>query len=293
MPGGDDVAAYRRTVGLAGIFYGGIVVLWLCYLVPLALRRHDEAARSRSVDRFSSAMRVLGRTDSAATDPVAGRRTLRSSLSGKRPAPAREPAGATRVKVVSPAASRAAARAAAARRRTVLIALLVLTLIVTCGTVAGLVPLWSVAIPVVLVLGFLVVARMQVSRTRTSTWEHTLRAAAVADQPRVTPFGDEPDDAPTVVLHAGLEEQRVVAAPVTTADGQSLWDPLPVTLPTYVTKPRAERKIRTIDLNGDGAWTSGHLPESPVAEAAAGEPVGPVEPGVEAGVEVSPRAVGD
>ncbi len=45
---------------------------------------------------------------------------------------------------------------------------------------------------------------------------------------------------------------------VPTDDGGSLWDPLPVTLPTYVTKPKAKRTVRTIDLNEPGTWTSGH-----------------------------------
>ena len=39
----------------------------------------------------------------------------------------------------------------------------------------------------------------------------------------------------------------------------TLWDPMPVTLPTYVTKPAANRRsVRTIDLDSTGVWTSGH-----------------------------------
>ena len=37
-----------------------------------------------------------------------------------------------------------------------------------------------------------------------------------------------------------------------------MWDPVPVTLPTYVTKPAAQRTVRTIDLDSTGVWTSGH-----------------------------------
>ena len=37
----------------------------------------------------------------------------------------------------------------------------------------------------------------------------------------------------------------------------ALWDPVPVTLPTYVTKPAAtRRRSRTIDLDATGVWTS-------------------------------------
>ena len=38
----------------------------------------------------------------------------------------------------------------------------------------------------------------------------------------------------------------------------AMWDPVPVTLPTYVTKPAATRRtVRTIDLDSTGVWTSG------------------------------------
>jgi hypothetical protein len=37
----------------------------------------------------------------------------------------------------------------------------------------------------------------------------------------------------------------------------NLWDPVPVTLPTYVSKPPARRTVRTIDLDSTGVWTSG------------------------------------
>ena len=49
---------------------------------------------------------------------------------------------------------------------------------------------------------------------------------------------------------------RVPRLPTT---GGALWDPLPVTLPTYVTKPRAGRIVRTIEFGQAGVWTSGHI----------------------------------
>jgi hypothetical protein len=57
---------------------------------------------------------------------------------------------------------------------------------------------------------------------------------------------------------AHLDEERVLAVSVTTADGESLWDPLPVTLPTYVDKPVARRSVRTIDLGSEGVYSAGH-----------------------------------
>lgn len=266
-------------VSLTGVIYGGIVVLWLCYLVPLALRRYDEASRARSVERFSTAMRVLGREE--------------------RP----QPAGSTRLR------TRSAARQAAQRRRRVLLVLLLLTGVVAGVCLAGLMPWWAMAAPVVLVVGFLMLARVQVTRARGRTWEQQLATALGANTARlVEPLGDEPDDAPTVVLDtvavdapaAALahpddelgEHQQVMAAAVLTSDGGSLWDPVPVTLPTYVSKPRATRSVRTVDLGGPGAWTSGRLTaeqSQQVREAeAAHAGVGP------AGREDEPaRAVGD
>ena len=45
-------------------------------------------------------------------------------------------------------------------------------------------------------------------------------------------------------------------SPPSTAD-PTLWDPVPVTLPTYVGKAAAQRTVRTIDLDATGVWTSG------------------------------------
>ncbi|NHC45937.1 hypothetical protein [Motilibacter aurantiacus] len=46
---------------MTGLIFGTIVAAWVVVLVPMWLRRHDERNESRSVERFSSAMRVLSR----------------------------------------------------------------------------------------------------------------------------------------------------------------------------------------------------------------------------------------
>ena len=51
----------------------------------------------------------------------------------------------------------------------------------------------------------------------------------------------------------GAPRQEVEAV---LADDGSLWDPLPMTLPTYVNKARARRTVRTIELTGINS--SGH-----------------------------------
>ena len=53
-----------------------------------------------------------------------------------------------------------------------------------------------------------------------------------------------------------------------------LWDPLPITVPTYVSKPLAPRTVRTIDLSAPDVTSSGRqslpvtadAPEEAVAE---------------------------
>ena len=75
------------------------------------------------------------------------------------------------------------------------------------------------------------------------------------------------DDEPTVTLTAeqvaaARDDERVVAVAMQTADGGSLWDPLPVTLPTYVDKPVARRTIRTIELSDPGLFSAGHDEEA-------------------------------
>ena len=76
------------------------------------------------------------------------------------------------------------------------------------------------------------------------------------------------DDEDTV----GISVADLQAALLPTADGGTLWDPLPVTLPTYVNKPRAQRTVRTIDLGEPGTWTSGRTAQdAEIAAQAASE----------------------
>ena len=262
----------------SGIIFVVLAVAWAVYLVPKALQHHDEVARSRSVDRFSTAMRVLARRE-----PV-DRRNARLVVT-----PARS---ADRVVVpprpqASVSARRAAARAAARRRRHVLYALLGLDLVVVGLAAFAVVPWWSVAVPVALTVAFLVLARTQARRQDEALWSPSAVAARVTDdtgsRPAVrvevaddvaprrairveAPYGtvqasradtDREFSADEDTVQIAYSELEAVAVPVDTVDGDSLWDPLPVTLPTYVNKAKAARTVRTIDLSAPGSWTSG------------------------------------
>jgi Flp pilus assembly protein TadB len=236
-----------------------VVVAWAMYLVPLALRRHDQAARSRSIDRFSSTMRVLSRRND-------DDRVVRPSLRPDAPE-------AVVAELERP--TRAAMKAAAARRRRVVIVLVAATLIVATVSVIGYLPVWSAAVPVVLLVGFLWLARRQVRVANEAYWSYVAarrpeatnvirRSAVRVDASHGVQREAADDSEPTVTLTAeqvaaaAAAEEHVVAVSIQTADGESLWDPLPVTLPTYVDKPVAKRTIRTIELSDPGLFSSGH-----------------------------------
>src|SRR5205823_11117741 len=48
-----------------------------------------------------------------------------------------------------------------------------------------------------------------------------------------------------------------------------LWDPLPITVPTYVSKPLAPRTVRTIDLSAPDVTSSGRQSVPVTADAPA------------------------
>jgi hypothetical protein len=292
-------AAYRRVVGLTGVIYAAIVVAWAIFLVPLALRRHDQTARNRSIERFSSSMRVLS-TRGGGTAGSTAAMTPRQDGQGGQPQ-----AVAHGASVAVGRISRPAMRAAAARRRRVLRVLVALTCLTGAVSVLGVIPRWSAAVPLVVIAGFLVVARRQVRIANESYWRRAANAhggasnvvrrtdSVPADAPHeFIPVSsrdkaargrtgarsgsadarDPSDDEPTITLsaaqvaaaaHGDLSEDRVVAVRLSTSDGSSLWDPLPVTLPSYVDKPVAKRTVRKITIGESGAWSAGHAATGP------------------------------
>ncbi len=281
-------------MGLTGVIYAAIVVPWAIFLVPLALRRHDQTARNRSIERFSSTMRVLSTKDRGASNRV----VLAPPRSAERLVPPDARPGSGGASTVARPASRAALRAAAARRRRVLIVLVAVTLLTVVASLLGAVPLWACVAPLAAIAGFLVLARRQVRVSNESYWRRAAdvrpassnvvrRSAARIDASHGAARGDSAragsqrrdpaDDEPTITLSdeqlaaaVDMAEQRVVAVSLATADGASLWDPLPITLPTYVDKPVAKRTVRKITLGE----SSGRPPGHPAAAFGAGVATG-------------------
>jgi hypothetical protein len=286
-------------VDLSGIIFVVLALAWAVYLIPKALKHHDEVARTRSIDRFSTAMRVLARRE-----PV-NRRDARLVVTPARPAGSSrmllpsQPVAAAPVRrpAAVPASRRAAARAAARRRRHILLFLVALDLVVVGLAAFAILPWWSVSLPVVLTSAYLFLCRHQVRRADDVVWSEAdgarpesegpvvPRRAIRVEAPYGTPIASRNDqgfeevspDEDTITISAvaltaalaaaSVEEADVAAAravavetvavSVPTVDGGSLWDPLPVTLPTYVGKSRAARTVRTIDLSQPGTWSSG------------------------------------
>jgi hypothetical protein len=259
-------------VDLSALIFVALAVAWAVYLVPKALRHHDDVVRSRSVDRFSHTMRVLARREpvsrsSARLVVTPGRPTSEAEVVTK-PVAERAREGAIGPDTAEPAplapaqlrTRRAAAKRATKRRRNVLAVLLLANVAMVAMTAFGVLDWWFLAVPVGLLAAWLVACRVMVKSER-----RALRSSSRI--PRDTPEVDDDADAPEPRAQAadGGAAEAAEADPMEdTSAGlaaivdPALWDPVPVTLPTYVTKPAATRRtVRTIDLDGTGVWTSG------------------------------------
>lgn len=259
----------------SGLIIAFVVAVWAAYFVPLMLRRYDEHSKNASVETTGSQSRVISR-------PTAKPTTAAAQATSPVTEPVTSPVAE---KVAAPPArtlDRPAARLAARRRRRTLLTLLTVTAVV--GGLAGasvIAPFW-VAAPVALVVAWLVACRIQVRAERglsrvkapklpkveKKKAEKSKAVSTAHDEEQTIVVSGQFEDInpgrknlmEDVPLEANaLDDQIVIAVPSVSTTGEALWDPLPVTLPTYVTKPRAGRTVRTIDFGQAGAWTSGHI----------------------------------
>ncbi|GAA1921413.1 hypothetical protein GCM10009737_23620 [Nocardioides lentus] len=267
---------------LSAVIFVALAVAWAVYLVPKALKHHDEVARTRSVDRFSATMRTLARREPAPAST--GGRVV---VTPGRPAPTTQVttkprSAATAVAEVSVPAPveltpaqrrrrREAARAAARRRRRVLGALLVALVasLVTAGV--GAASWWLVAVPGSLIVMWLVACRAMVRGERrgrvaapvavTGTGTAEVDGAPV-DVRVEDEVADYPSSYDVLRTEEGFDEPAPEAqtASIDAAEvDPELWEPRPVTLPTYVHKDIAPlMHAKLMHKNDDGVWTSGH-----------------------------------
>ncbi len=269
--------SYASPVDPSVLIFVALAAAWAAYLVPKALQHHDAAQRSRSVERFSRSMRVLARREvvdrrNARLVVQPGRAPSASKVETKARAAAPQPA-----RPVSPAARRAAAKRATQRRQRVLALIGSINAAVIGPAIGGVISPWWVIAPVALLAAWLVACRLMVKSERAAR-------GVRESMPTVPPRASAPDDsaiedgaddetgaiavveeelveAPEVVVTSSLIEVPAASTgefSAVTASTPGLWDPVPTTLPTYVSKPAAARRtVSTIDLDSTGVWSSG------------------------------------
>jgi len=222
----------------SGLIYAVIIGMWVAYFIPLWLRRHEERAEARSADRFSHAMRILSRRHAAGDQ--------------KQPSPTPVRAGGALTSVGAPRHSPHSSRGVgdlrrqpsklAFRRRRILAALFVLA----CATAAA-APLsavtWQMAAGTLCAtLIYLIHLRLQARRSRQlSRTRQSIRRRSLARLSRL--------ESADRIFHArrALRAERAAAAAERVAEAARAeghrqsdgWQPVPVPLPTYVTKPVA------------------------------------------------------
>lgn len=220
-------------MGSSGLIYAAIVSAWAAVLVPRWVRRNEEIDQAREAD-LARGVRVLD-------PPPAGAR-------GARLQARHEPPPIVAAEPPAPVTDVMDRRGTAARRRRRVLIVLVLALIgVTAAAVAGALPLWSVGVSALVLAGFLRLARR----------------AAAAEARRRAGAGRRRTESDAAV-HPALDRIAVLDEPKAgEAADPHAWEPVPVPLPTYLTKPKAPQPAtRTIDLSQPGAWTSGRLDQA-------------------------------
>lgn len=251
-------------MGSSVLIFGGIALAWAAYFVSQVMRRNS-GGRVDAAAELASATPVFTGGDSASVIDAGGSRVDLSTPLTRR---------------AELAEIRAIDRTAARRRRMFLaIAFgLVATVVILAAT--GYVPWWGTAVPgglLLFVIGFnrfsVCVLRRQLDARFDAIChghdEATVSLSRDADRSVEDGSVDEEASMDVTVSSAGTGTSLSPEG-----DGNpDLWSPLPVTKPTYVSKPLAPRTVRTIDLS------------PPVSPASA-----PIVP-VTADDEQEPRAV--
>ena len=242
---------------LSALIFVALAVAWAVYLIPKALEHHEESVRTRTVERFSTTIRILGRRE-----PIS-RRKARLVTTAAAPGASSEPRQPAPPRVSSHPSShpgsldeprpltaaqlkaRRLTSVRAARRRLRVVTLILVANAVVAGLAALGVFAWVwCAVPVGVLAAWLVACRLMVRRER---------AAVPAGRIPAMPLPEEPRDITEEI--ARVEAERLVPAGAD-RDPDS-WDPVSVPLPTYVSKPVAPRSVSTIDLDSTGVWSSG------------------------------------
>lgn len=244
---------------LSALIFVALAVAWAVYLIPKALKHHDEVVRSRSVEKFSQTMRVLARREPVdrrnarlVVSPIrAARRPPVETKAHAEPevvaasvatsvttsvttevtrevtstVPASGAAAPMPSRSLSPAAERASARRAAKRRRNVL-ALVLLANLVVIGLAVARVVAWPwAAVPAAVLVAWLVACRVSVRAERRQRASRS--AIEIGLPPVVEEESDESDLTGEIIVSP--PQPRVPAAPTAAQDSPAADAPAVVT----------------------------------------------------------------
>ncbi|CAI9400884.1 hypothetical protein [Aestuariimicrobium sp. T2.26MG-19.2B] len=216
-----------------GIIFALVVIAGLAYLIPWYASRRSGSTIEDEDESFADSMTLIRRAG-ALVDPAAGECEVSTPMTRR--------AGLYEVQQ--------AHRAAAVRRRRVMLTLLALTVVTAAlpfalrgapGWVPS-VPVWGAAIPGGLLGLFVAVARYSVVSLNE-------RLDRRVEQIQAGWENDTISFAVPAELREAAEAELSVELSVPITGTGSLWDPIPVTTPTYVSKPLVPRTVRTIDLS--------------------------------------------
>ena len=235
-----------------------IIAIWAAYLLGHWVRRRDQLATARSIDRFSDAMRVLERRAPVPAVRIAPSRAY--VMAPVRPL-SFEPPARTSVRVV------ARSPGARVRRTRVLVGLVAATsagwLLFALGALAW----WVAVVPTLGLVGLVVLLRTTALRQRRqhATGQRPVAAPVGRDSVRsvvgqVVAARDErlaksslraaarvePVAGPVVVVVKPAVVKPVVVEPVVVEPVvvETGWQPVPVPPPTYTLKPKATPVVR-------------------------------------------------
>ncbi len=229
------------------MIFAAIAIAWLAYLVPHFVRRRndDPGIESDPADRFSENVYIVRHGTAPLLD-----QDLAPIAEYEVSTPLTRRAGIADLRRLD--------RLAATRRRRVLLGLMALISAVIGMCAVDWLPWWSVAVPGGMLVAFFVAARISVHLMRRSLDDRYHAIMAGGHEKTVFLSRKKSDDT--------AEEQKPADKPVAEEPkpvSGALWDPVPITMPTYVSKPLAPRTVRTIDLSGPDVISS-RRPSHPV-----------------------------
>ena len=232
----------------SGLLYAGLIGIWGVYFIPRWLRRHDELSESRSIEKFDNAMRILSRREATPDKRYVVMPPRPAEQGGK---PTRRAARTSRP--ATPVSS------VTFRRRRILAGLLLVTVVVSVLTpLLAAVRWWAPVVALGTTLAYLVHCRLQarsrhqVTRTRAAVQKRSMsrlmRFDAIERLMTVRrELAEERAEEERRWQEAeAAEEQLRDEEGRRRVEAEAGWSPVPVPLPTYVSKPVAPRRAPAV-----------------------------------------------